>query len=281
MLTQIIGAVINIILDPIFIFGFNLGVAGAAWATVISQFISFVWVMYYFNSHHPRLRFRVRAMKLRLKLTLEIMAIGFAPFAMAFAMSFVNIMLNRSLFKYGGDIAVAAMGIVYSILIMVMMPLQGLNAGAQPIIGYNYGAKKYDRVITTYKLALLWGTAFACLSFLAFQLFPGLFIALFRNEEGELMETGKFALRVCTLVLPFLTFQVFSSSFFQAIGKPLQASILSLSRQILFYIPLLFILPTFFGLHGVYFAMPTADICSVVLSFVIMRGELKRLKKEN
>jgi putative MATE family efflux protein len=279
MITQIIGAVINIILDPIFIFVFGWGVAGAAWATIISQFISFVWVIGYFNSPWTKLRFHLRAMKPELKLSLEIMAIGFAPFAMQLAIGLVNILLNRSLFQYGGDIAVAAMGIVYSILIVVIMPLQGLNQGAQPIIGYNYGAQKYDRVRKTYKWAVISGTVFVCAGFLFFQLFPHFFIAVFRNEEGPLMDTGVTALRTCTLFLPFIGFQIITSNFFQSIGKPVQGTILSLSRQIIFYIPLILILPLFFNLDGVLFAMPAADLGATVLSLIVMLPEFPRLRK--
>ncbi|GHV92522.1 MATE family efflux transporter [Spirochaetia bacterium] len=278
MLTQLLGAVINIILDPIFIFGFGLGIAGAAWATILSQFISFVWVICYFNSRYTKLRFRFRDMRLELKLTLKIMAIGFAPFAMQLAIGLVNIILNRSLFTYGGDVAVAAMGIVYSILVMIFMPLQGLNQGVQPIIGYNYGAKKYDRVLRAYKLAVLSSTLFVTAGFLLLQLFPGFFIAIFRNEQGPLMDMGTRALRICTIFLPFLGFQIISANYFQAIGKPVQGTVLSLSRQILFYIPLLLILPRRFGIYGVYSAMPAADSLAILLSAIVMIREVKRLK---
>jgi putative MATE family efflux protein len=279
MFTQILGAVINIILDPIFIFGFGWGIAGAAWATIISQFISFLWVMFYFNSSYTKLRFRLRDMKLEPKLTFTILTIGFAPFAMQLAMGLVNIVLNRSLFFYGGDIAVSAMGIVYSILVIIIMPLQGLNQGAQPIIGYNYGAKQYGRVREAYKWAVISGSVFAGAGFILLQLFPGLFIAIFRNEQGELMDTGIRILRISTIFLPVLGFQIITSNFFQAIGKPIQGTILSLSRQILLYIPLLLILPRIFGLLGVFSAMPAADGGSVILSAIVMLGELKRMKK--
>jgi Na+-driven multidrug efflux pump len=170
------------------------------------------------------------------------------------------------------------MGIVYSILVIIFMPLQGLNTGAQPIIGYNYGAKKYQRVRQTYKLAVLTGTVFVVAGFILLQLFPGLFIRVFRNEEGELMNMGKQALRICTIFLPVLAFQMFSSNFFQSIGKPVQGTLLSLSRQILFYIPLLLLLPRVFGIIGVYAAMPAADACATVLSALVMRRELKNLR---
>jgi Na+-driven multidrug efflux pump len=218
-------------------------------------------------------------MKLELRLCLTIMGIGFAPFAMQTAMSFVNILLNRSLFTYGGDMAVSAMGIVYSILMLVFMPLQGLNTGAQPIIGYNYGAKKYLRVRQTYRLGALTGTAVVVAGFVMLQCFPGLFIRIFRNEEGELLDTGIRALRICTLFLPVLGFQMITGNFFQSVGKAARGALLSLSRQILFYIPLLMVLPRFFGITGVYAAMPAADFCSTVLSALVMRRELAELRR--
>ncbi|WP_041611041.1 MATE family efflux transporter [Treponema primitia] len=278
MVTQLIGAVINIILDPIFIFGFGWGIAGAAWATIISQFISFVWVMGYFNSRHTQLRFRLRNMKLELKLVLNILAIGFAPFAMQLAMSLVGVLQNHALNVYGGDIAVSAMGIGFSIMIVFFMPLMGLNQGAQPIIGYNYGAKKYDRVLKTYKWAVIAGTIFITLGFLIIQIAPKMFISLFSNEEGPLMEMGIYCLRISTLLFPILGFQILTSNYFQAIGKPIQGTILSLSRQLLLYIPLLTLLPRFFGLKGVFFAMPAADFGAVIMSACFMMKELKWLK---
>jgi putative MATE family efflux protein len=278
MFTQILGAVVNIILDPIFIFGFRWGIAGAAWATIISQFVSFLWVMLYFNSRFTALRFRLRDMKLEYHLSLKILAIGFAPGAMQTAIGLVNIILNRSLFFYGGDLAVTAMGIVYSILVIVFMPLQGLSTGIQPIIGYNYGAKQYGRVRRVFKLSVVCATIFVSLIFTLIQIFPGFFIAIFRNEAGELMDLSVRALRISTLFFPFLGFQILASNYFQSVGKPVQGTFLSLSRQILFYIPLLLILPRFFGLTGVFTAIPASDLGAVLLCLAVIRGELKRLR---
>jgi putative MATE family efflux protein len=279
MVTQLIGAGINIILDPIFIFVFKWGIAGAAWATIISQFVSFAWVMLYFNSKYTQLRFRLRDMKLNLKLTLTIVAIGFAPFVTQFAMSLVGVFQNHALDTYGGDTAVSAMGIAYSIMVVFFMPLMGLNQGAQPIIGYNYGAKKYDRVRKTYKWAVISATLFVTFSFLLVQIFPKLFISLFINEEGPLMDTGMYCLRVSTMLFPIVGFQMLSANYFQAIGKPLQGTVLSLSRQILLYLPLLLLLPPAFGLKGVFFAMPAADLGAVLLSSSFMFVELRRLNR--
>ncbi|GHU38909.1 MATE family efflux transporter [Spirochaetia bacterium] len=278
MFTQILGAVLNIILDPIFIFVFKWGIAGAAWATIISQFASFLWVVFYFNSHWTHLRFRLKNMKLELRLTLQIMAIGFAPFAMQAAIGLVNMLLNNSLNTYGGDVAVSAMGIVYSIIIVIFMPLQGLNQGAQPIIGYNYGAKKYGRVRKTYLMAVAGGTIFVFFGFILFRIFPRAFIAVFNNKDTELIKMSVYALKVCTIVMPLWGFQIITSNYFQSIGKPVQGTLLSLSRQVFFYIPLLFILPKFFGIKGVFFSMPLADTGAVILAAAIMFFELRRLK---
>jgi putative MATE family efflux protein len=277
MLTQIIGAAINIILDPIFIFTFGWGIAGAAWATMFSQFISFVWVIYYFNSKHTKLRFRIKEMRLKAKLTISILAIGFAPFAMQLAMSFVNVLMNRQLSAYGGDAAVAAMGIVYSILIVIFMPLMGLNQGAQPIIGYNFGAKKFDRVRKTYKWAVISATVFVAAGFIIVELFPALLIGAFTKDKAELLDAGVRCLRISVLMLPALGFQIITSNYFQAVGKPLQSTLLSLSRQILFYIPLLFAFSGLWGLNGIFFAMPAADLLSALVSAPVMGVELKRL----
>ncbi|MDR1031388.1 MAG: MATE family efflux transporter [Treponema sp.] len=279
MFTQILGAVINIILDPIFIFVFDWGIAGAAWATVLSQFISFVWVICYFNSRWTKLRFRLPNMKLALPLSLRIIAIGFAPFAMQAAIGLVNVVLNRSLDFYGGDMAVTSMGIVYSILVIIIMPIQGLNQGVQPLIGYNYGAKKYDRVLAAYKLAVLCATVFVGVGFVLIQGFPGFFIGIFRSEEGELMQMGIRSLRTCTLFLPVIGFQIITAHFFQAVGKPIPGTVLSLSRQILLFIPLVLILPRLFGLYGIFLAMPIADVGASILSALMIKQELKKLNQ--
>ena len=276
MFTQLLGAGLNIVLDPIFIFGFGWGVAGAAWATVISQFVSFVWVLYYFNSARTGLRFRFENMRLEPRLVLSILAIGFAPFAMQMAMGLLNVVLNRTLLEYGGDLAVSVMGVIYSIFILFMMPLHGLNQGAQPIIGYNYGARRYDRVRTAFKYSVLAATAFVTLGFLVIQLFPRLCIAAFCKDDPKLIDLGAEAIRICALMFPVVGFQVMSSTLFQSIGKPVEGIVLSLSRQALLLIPLILVLPRFFGLYGVYIAMPLADLAATLLSAFLVLREMRR-----
>ncbi|MFA6505206.1 MAG: MATE family efflux transporter [Treponemataceae bacterium] len=278
MFTQLIGAVLNTILDPIFIFVFHWGVAGAAWATVISQIISFTWVFLYFNSSRTNLRFRRVNMRLEPAIVRGILFIGFAPFAIQAAASLLNLVLNRTLVAHGGDIAVSAMGVVLSVLNLLIMPLLGINMGSQPIIGFNYGAKRYDRVIKTYRLSAIAGTMFITVGFLLVQLFPGFFIRLFNSDNADLIELGSFALRTCSLLLPVVAFQISSSNFFQSIGKPVQGSILSLSRQVLVLIPLIMILPNFFGLHGIFFAFPLADAVATTLAFFLVTAEVRSLR---
>jgi putative MATE family efflux protein len=279
MFTQLIGAGINIILDPIFIFVCKWGIAGAAWATVTAQFISFLWVMLYFNSKSTQLRFRLANMKIDFSLALKIISVGFAPFARQLALGFVTGIMNHLLYQYGGDTAVAAMGIAYGVLLLIFMPLQGLTQGSQPIIGYNYGAKLYNRVRKTYKWACLSGTVFVSIAYAFIQLFPHIFIRLFTRDTGDILDMSIRCLRTSTLLLPIVGFQIISSNYFQSVGKPIQSIAASLSRQVLFYVPLVLILPKTWGLHGVFYAMPSADGLSAILALVFMVFELKRLRK--
>ncbi|MDR1654770.1 MAG: MATE family efflux transporter [Treponema sp.] len=284
MVVQIVGAVTNIILDPIFIFLFNLGVAGAAWATIISQFISFIFVMGYFSSKWTRLRFRLKNMRLSSRLTGSILSIGFAPFIMQFAMSLVGILQNSMILKYGGDEALTAMTIFFSVLTVIIMPLQGIGQGAQPIIGYNYGAKKYDRVKHCFKLALIACTCLLFAGFIVTQIAPGFCFSLFSKDTGSLRDLGILTIRICTSMFPIIGIQMMSSQFFQAIGKPVQGIILSLSRQILFFIPSLLFLPVLFSMigirevYGVYWSFPISDICSAIISGIFIYAEFKHLK---
>ena len=287
MMVQITGAALNIILDPIFIFVLDLGVAGAAWVTVISQFISLVFVICYFNSKWTRLRFRIKYMRLEAGLTGKILAIGFAPFIMQFAMSLVGILQNTVILKYGGDDALTAMTIFFTVFTLIFMPMMGIGHGVQPIIGYNYGAKQFDRVKKCFKLAVIACTVFLTAGFLIIQIAPGFLFSLFSKDTGSLRELAVLTMRICTSMFPFIAIQLMGGQFFQAIGKPVQASIVSLSRQILFLIPALLFLPALFDsigirpIFGVYWAFPLADFCSSIISGVFVYREFKRLGKVN
>lgn len=281
MLTMLLGAITNTILDPIFIFLFGWGVAGAAWATIISQAATAAWVLAYFLRNQSHLRIRVSNLKLKLTVVREITAIGSAPFLMQMAASVIGIILNNSLVRYGGDLAISAMGIVNSLIMLFLMPIFGINQGSQPIIGYNYGAEKFDRVKKALKLAIAAATSVVIAGFAIVQLFPESLVLLFSRNDPELMALASRAMRIFLSMLPIIGFQIVSANYFQAVGKPSQAMILSLSRQVLLLIPALLILPRYFGLNGVFYAGPVADFGSSVITGIWLYFELKHLDRKH
>ncbi|HHV71266.1 MAG TPA: MATE family efflux transporter [Clostridia bacterium] len=277
MLTMLIGAVLNTILDPIFIFIFGWGVEGAALATIISQAISAAWVLNHFLRGDSLLKLKSETIKIQFPIMLKIFAVGSAPFAMQMAASLLNAILNRGLSTYGGDVAVSGMGIVMSIATLILMPVFGINQGIQPIIGYNYGAKNFDRVKETLKLGILGATIIVCIGFLATRLFPIQLISIFNKEDVELLQFGTQALKTYFIFLPIIGFQIVGANYFQAIGKPKQAMLLSLSRQVLILIPALLILPKFYALQGVLMAGPVADLISSIITGAYLVKEYKAL----
>lgn len=279
--TMLIGAILNTILDPIFIFVFNMGVKGAAIATVISQIVSAIWVLSYFTSSKSHLKIKKENIKLQSYIVKNIISIGLAPFSMQIAASIVTVLLNNNLQKYGGDIATSSMAAINSITMMILMPIFGINQGAQPIIGYNYGAKNYDRVKSALKLAILFATVIASIGFILTQTMPAKLIGLFGKNEKELIEVGSKAMRIYLSMLPIIGFQIVSSNYFQATGKPKQAMLLSLSRQVIVLIPALIILPKLFKLNGVWMAGPVSDLIASIITAKFLVKDLKQLDNEN
>ncbi|KUO76505.1 MAG: MATE family efflux transporter [Clostridia bacterium BRH_c25] len=277
MFTMLIGAILNTILDPIFIFLFGWGIRGAAIATVLSQVVSAVWVLYYFLGGRSTLKVHARNLKLRMKIVLKIFTLGTAPFLMQLAASLLNAIMNKSLTIYGGDIAVSGMGIVSSIFMLILMPIFGINQGAQPIIGYNYGAHKFDRVKETLKLAIIAATTISCIGFIVTRIFPSQLVALFSRTDEDLIDFGARAISVFLAFLPIIGFQIVSANYFQAVGKPKHSAFLSLSRQVLVLIPALLIMPRFFGLDGLLMAGPTADLTSSIITGIFLFRELRHL----
>ena len=278
MITMLIGGILNTILDPLFIFVFHMGTKGAAIATVISQAVNTIWVLAYFFGGRSALKIRYKNLKLDFKVVMSIFAIGMSPFSMQIAASIVTIISNRSLVKYGGDLALGAMGIIMSIAMMVLMPIFGINQGSQPIIGYNYGAKKYDRVKHTLKLAILAATIITTTGFILIQLFPRQLISIF-NKDPELINIGIRGIRTYLFMIPVIGFQIISSNYFQAIGKAKISIFLGLSRQVIILIPLLFILPRFFGLNGVWVSGPSSDLIASILTAIFLFVEIRHLNK--
>lgn len=278
MLTMLIGAVLNTILDPIFIFIFKWGVQGAAIATVISQAVSSIWVLAYFFNGKGTLKVRKENLSLKKDVVLGIFSIGFAPFMMQLAASTVAAILNSQLKTFGGDIAISAMGIVNSISTIILMPIFGINQGSQPIIGFNYGAGQYDRVKRAFKYASMAATSLVILWYGIINLFPMGLVSLFAKGDSDLIDLGVNGLKIFFAVLPIIGFQIVSTIYFQAVGKPKQAAILSVSRQVLFLIPALLILPRYFGLNGVWAATPVSDVLSSVMTGIWVFFEIKDLE---
>jgi putative MATE family efflux protein len=279
MTTMIIGAVLNTILNPIFIFGLHWGIRGSAWATVISQGVSTVWVLAYFFGKKSHVHFHYRNLKLKKDIVLKIFSIGVSPFTMQIAASIVIIVFNKSLAHYGGDLAVASMAITNAVAMFILMPIFGINQGVQPIIGYNFGAKLYHRVRRVFVLAIYASTIVCVLGFIVIMLFSENIVQFFEKGNEELLFIGSKALRIYLLMLPFLGYQIVNAAYFQAIGKAKNAMILTVTRQVVFLIPAILILPHFFNLDGVWMAGPVADIMSGTLSGIFLYNEMKVLKK--
>lgn len=280
MSTMLIGAIINIVLDPIFIFVLGLGIQGAAYATVISQFVAGCWVIYYFTkSSKSTIKLNKEDMMLNGEIIKKILMIGLAPFCMQVAGSIVQVIANNALMTYGGDLAIGAMAVITSVCTRFIMPIFGLNQGAQPIIGYNYGAKKYDRVKKTYLYGLIACTAVLLLSWIFIVMLPEKAIGMFNNDP-MLTDIAVNGIRVYLFVLPLIGVQMTASNYYQAIGKPKKSMLLGLSRQVLMLIPAFLILPKFMGLEGVWLAGPIADGIAVILSGIIIIREMRTLGKE-
>lgn len=278
MNTQLLGAVVNVILNYIFIFKMGMGIKGAAWSTVIAQFVSAVWVLSYFFTSKSLIKIKLNTMKLHWPVLLSITAIGFSPFAMQIAFSVQQLILNKTLMSYGGDLALSAVGIMMGLANVLIMPIVGISQGAQPIIGYNYGASQYQRVKETLKLAVIVSTIIAVVGYLILKIWPTEIVSLF-GDDRQLISLTLHAMAIFFIMFPVVGFQVICSNYFQAVGKAREAAILSLSRQVLFFIPLLLILPHFWGIEGVWRTSPIADFLSVMLTATFIYREMKKLDK--
>jgi len=278
MTTMLIGAVLNVILSPLFLFVFKLGIRGVAWATVISMFIGMLFVMHHFTRRSSVIRLRWKNIRLNGPIILSIISIGLSPFSMQVAASGVALLMNTSLLRYGGDLAVGAYGIVNSILMLILMVVLGLNQGTQPIIGYNYGAGNYRRVRETLFYALKMATIFTTVGFLIGQFFPQLLTSAFTSDE-ELLEISGTGLRLAMLALPLVGFQIVSSNFFQSIGFATKSIVQSLSRQLIFLVPGILLLPRIWGLKGLWIAIPVSDTLSALLSLYLLVIQLRHLRQ--
>ncbi|MBO0409847.1 MATE family efflux transporter [Enterococcus hulanensis] len=279
MITMFMGAGVNIILDPVFIYVFDMGMAGAAFATILSQFISMVWILSYFLSKRSHHQIQVKNMAIKAHVATRITALGMPNFLLQLGNSVLNVVLNMTLLNYGGDIAVSGMGIVNSIQTILLMPITGLVQGAQPIISFNFGAKKFKRVKETQKYAILVATIIVCLGWLATRIMPEQLVRMFNNEP-ELLTFGAKALQIWFLCLPVIGFQIVASNFFQATGRTRQAIFLTLTRQIILLIPAILLFSQMWGMDGLLHAAPFADAGAGLLTGVFYVIGVKRLSKE-
>ncbi len=278
MYTMLLGAVLNILLSPLFLFVFDLGIKGVAWATVISMFIGMLFVMHHFTRKSSVIRLRWMNIRLNKKIILSIISIGLSPFSMQVAASGVALLMNTSLFRYGGDLAVGAYGIINSILMIILMIVMGLNQGTQPIIGYNYGAGNYGRVRETLFYSLKVATLITTTGFLIGVFFPRFLASAFTTDR-ELLTITETGARIAVAALPLVGFQIVSSSFFQSIGFAAKSIIQSLSRQLIFLVPGILLLPRLWGLNGLWIAMPVSDVLAALLSLYLLVIQLRHLKK--
>jgi len=278
MTTMMIGAVFSLILTPIFLYGFNMGIEGVAWATVISMFLGMIFVMHHFLQRNSLIRLKSKYIKLNKKIILSIISIGMSPFSMQVAASGVAVLMNTTLIRYGGDLAVGAYGIINTVLMMFLMIIMGLNQGTQPIIGYNYGAGNFKRVRETLFYSLKVATIITVTGALVGVFFPSIFATAFTTDI-ELLGITERGVRIAVSAMPLVGFQIVSSSFFQSIGFAAKSLIQSLSRQLIFLIPGIIILPRYFGLDGLWIAMPVSDVFAFILSLFLLTYQLRQLKQ--
>lgn len=280
MSTQVLGALINGVLNYTFVFQVGMGIKGSALATVLGQLFSTIWVLSYYLTGRSLIKLKLRNFRPRLPILLSIVSIGFAPFAMELATCLQQVILNKSVLTYGGDLGLSAVGILMSIITLLFMPILGISQGAQPLIGFNYGARRFDRVKATLKKAIFAGSCVSVTGYLVMRIWPVEIAGIFTKGDIALTRMTADAMLVFFCMIFMLGFQIVCSQYFQAVGKAVQAAILSLSRQVLFFIPLLLILPHFWGINGVWRTAPIADGLSVIITAVFILNEMKSLATE-
>ena len=277
MYATIATVAINTILAPIFIFMFDWGIRGAAIATVSAQVIALLWQLKQFNNANELLHFRRGIFRLKRKIVFDSLAIGMSPFLMNLAACLIVILINQGLKKYGGDLAIGAFGIVNRLVFIVVMIVMGLNQGMQPIAGYNFGAKLYDRVNKVLKLTIIYATCVTTFGFLVGMLAPNLVVGIF-TSDAELTELSATGLRITVMFFPIIGFQMVTPNFFQSIGMAGKAIFLSLTRQMLILLPCLLILPHFFGVAGVWYSMPVSDLLASLIALVMLVYQFRKFK---
>ena len=278
MYATILTVTINAILDPLFIFGFGWGIRGAAIATVLAQILALVWQFRIFSDRNELLHFRRGIYRLKGKIVRNVLAIGMSPFLMNLAACFIVILINKGLKEYGGDLNIGAYGIVNRLGFFFVMIVMGINQGMQPIAGYNYGARQFDRVDRVLKLTIIGATCVTTLGFLIGELAPRLAVSVF-TDDPELVRLSAEGMRIVFFCFPIIGFQMVTTNFFQSIGMASKAIFLSLTRQMLFLLPALIILPHFFGAAGVWYSMPFSDLLASLVALVMLVRQFRKFKR--
>ena len=278
MALTIFTVVFNTIIDPIFIFVFDMGIAGAAWATVISQVIATVVVLKHFSDRSRAFHFEKGLFKLDMRVAKDSLAIGLGPFLMNAAACLVTLFINQQMRDYSGDLGIGAYGICNRLIFMFIMICMGLNQGMQPIAGYNYGAKQYSRVKEVFWLTAKAGTLVTLICFAVGMFAPRIAAGIFTHDEA-LLDMSAEGLRILTIGFPVVGFQMIGTNFFQSLGMVKKSIILSLSRQILFLLPLLYALPIYYGANGVWMSFPISDVLSALLTAILLRDLFKKFNK--
>ena len=277
MYATINTVVINTLLDPLFIYVFDWGIRGAAIATIIAQVISLIWQFKILTDKNELLHLRRGIYHLQSKIVKNIIAIGLSPFCMNVASCFIVIFINKGLKEYDGDLAIGAYGIVNRLVFICVMIVMGITQGMQPIAGYNFGAQQFDRVTRVLKLSIYGATAMTTLTFLVGELLPDVAVRLFITDEGLISRAAE-GFRIVVLFFPIVGFQMVTSNFFQSIGMANKAIFLSLTRQLLFLLPCLIILPTFMGAAGIWWSMPISDLTASLVAGVLLYKQFQNFK---
>ena len=280
----IIAVVLNAILDAVFILWLKWGIAGSAWATVIAQMLAVVVQWVHFSDSMSFLRFRSEAFRFRWDIIKNIITVGMAPFMIQSCACVVVILVNNTLGEYGGDLSIGAYGIANRVAFLFTMVVMGFTQGMQPIVGYNYGARAYDRVLKTLWMTVGWSVATTTFGFLLCELFPYQVVRIFVSEDGsgsatELIEASARGLRILVLMLPLVGFNIVAGNLFQHIGKPKRAILLSVSRQMLFLVPLIYFLPRYMAADGVWYSIPIADLLSTLLAALLLFQQIRKFKQ--
>ena len=280
MNTLILGALLNVILDPIFIFAFDMGIRGAAYATVLSMFVSCTWIIHFFFRKDNTLSFRKptsnNSQLSILNSQFSILSIGLSSFLLHTATSLVNVLMNHTLQNYGGDLAIGAFGIMTSFTSLIVMAIVGMAQGMQPIVGYNYGAMQFDRVRTTLKICAVTATVITTIGCICAVSFPNLIARCFTSDP-ELLRITTNGLRIYTSTFFVVGFHIIITNYFQSIGRAGVSIFLSLSRQILLLIPFILLFPPLWNLNGAWLAQPTSNIISAIVAIIILSIHLKKL----